>query len=241
MDIKSKIVIIYFLFPHCDFQRTVKPFAVRYSCNRIPFCHHLGPSFRTRLHRNSKYPSIMQILLHQLVQPVHLLWHCDRCTWPLNQTSDSLVQAPKEVMALAISRPTAPLVPACSLKTHTKDQSDTVSTDAYELGTPIMWLTHEYQAAFPRLIYQGTKKVVGTKSLTHTFPITCNLTMSQPLYSINMTAEVSLLWALPGRQHGCMASISPWAGMLLKVDSRGRETFYQRQIFGKQLTLRVTL
>lgn len=60
-----------------------------------------------------------------------------------------------------------------------------------------MQLTHEQQVAFQRLIYQGTKKVVGTRSLMYTFPTACNVTTVQPLNSTNLTAWVSLLWSLP--------------------------------------------
>ena len=77
-----------------------------------------------------------------------------------------------------------------------------------------------------------TVKVGGTRSLVHTSPIVCNLTTSQLLYPINMTASVSLLWALPAGQPGSMAVISPWAGTPLQVSSRSNEIFYQRQIVG---------
>jgi len=80
---------------------------------------------------------------------------------------------------------------------------------AYELGTLIIRLTHEQRVAFPRLIYQGTKKDMATRSLMHNFPISCNLTTSQPLYPITTTAEMSLLFARPARQRGCMVVICP--------------------------------
>lgn len=60
-----------------------------------------------------------------------------------------------------------------------------MSISAHEDGTPTMRLTHEESVGFPRFIYQGAKKVVGTRSLTHTFPMAYNLTMSQPLYPRN--------------------------------------------------------
>jgi len=43
---------------------------------------------------------------------------CNRCTRPLNQTSGSLAQAPKEVKAWAAAGPRTPLVSICSLNTH---------------------------------------------------------------------------------------------------------------------------
>lgn len=63
-----------------------------------------------------------------------------------------------------------------------------MSIKAYELGTPIMQLTQEKWVAFSRLIYQGTKSVMGTRTLMLTIPVAYNLTMSQPCYSINITA-----------------------------------------------------
>ena len=85
------------------------------------------------------------------MQEVHILPFCELikwidcsygvesngCTRPLNQTSGSLVQAPKEVKAEAVNRPRTPLFSICALK-PTKEQSDTGTTDAYELGTLIM-------------------------------------------------------------------------------------------------------
>lgn len=86
-----------------------------------------------------------------------------------------------------------------------------VSTGAYNLGTLVRRLTCQEWAAFPRLVYQGTKKAVGTRNLMHTSPITCNFTKSQPLCSIYMTDEVSFLWAPPAKQPGCIGVIFPWA------------------------------
>lgn len=57
-----------------------------------------------------------------------------------------------------------------------------------DVGTPIMQLTHEQQVAFQSLIYQVTKKIVGTRGFLHTFSIACNVTTIQPLHSTNLTA-----------------------------------------------------
>lgn len=81
--------------------------------------------------------------------------------------------------------------------------------------------------AFPTLIYQGTKEVVGTRSLLDTFPIMCNLTTSQTLHPTS-----SHKYSRLSEQRGCVVAISPGVGMSLKVAPRGTEIFYQQQIFG---------
>lgn len=75
-----------------------------------------------------------------------------------------------------------------------------------------------------RFIYQGTKRIAGTRSLVHTFPFVCHLTMSQPLRPLNTTAKGGFLWALPARQCGCTAVISPRAGTPLKAAPRSDKT-----------------
>ena len=52
---------------------------------------------------------------------------------------------------------------------------------------------------------------------------------------------MTLLWVLPVKQHDCIAVISLWSGMLLKLAPQGREIFHQWQIFGKWLISRITL
>ena len=94
--------------------------------------------------------------------------------------------------------------------------------------------------AIPRLICPGTKKVAGTGSCTPPSSIACNLTRSQPLYSINMTAWVSLFWALPATK----LAARWWSPLDLGRLSRlllEAETPYQLQIFGKWLISCITL
>lgn len=75
MVINSEIVIIYILFPYCDFKCTVKPFAVSNPCTGscLVTVSYLpsGQDFTG----NSEYLSIIQTLLSQLVEPVYPLWH----------------------------------------------------------------------------------------------------------------------------------------------------------------------
>lgn len=62
---------------------------------------------------------------------------CDGCTQPLNQTSGSLVQAPKEARPEPLAGQEL-LWLQSFLGKPTKDQSDNVSIDAYKLGALII-------------------------------------------------------------------------------------------------------
>lgn len=114
-----------------------------------------------------------------------LLWQTKAVA--LYKPGKILVQAPKELITELRTFP----VPISE-----NSQRSRVTQWALmdiELGTLIIQLTHQQHVTFPRLIYEGIKKVVGTRSLTHTFSVACNLSTSQPLYSkTNSLSEPSL-------------------------------------------------
>lgn len=138
-----------------------------------------------------------------------VLGFCDRYTWPVNQTSSSLVQASMEVKAWAIAR-------LRTLSRNPQRNKATQWASTHEFGTSLMRLTHEERVVFPRLIYQETKKVVGTRGLMHTFPLYAIWlgskhiipSIQQPKWTF---FELSLL-----------GSIAPWRQYPLEVEHLSR-------------------
>lgn len=96
-----------------------------------------------------------------------------------------------------------------SSRKSTEEQSDTVSIDAQELG--LHWSKHEQQEAFPGLIYQGTARLVGTRSFIfihfHLVPFDSELTAlihrwdSLRETSVNCHGNYLLPWSRDTPQH----------------------------------------
>lgn len=80
--------------------------------------------------------------------------HCDGCTWHLKQINHTLVQFPKRIKAWTVA-------PGCSSSRKPPKQ--------------------QWPTVFPRVTCQGPKKIVGARSLMHTFSTICILTTSQSL------------------------------------------------------------
>lgn len=130
---------------------------------------------------------------------------CDRCSWPLNQTSSSLVQALKETKAWAAARPRTPL--------ENPPRSRVTQWAFVHVSLEHQSCDQHIDSGFSKSPSPRNKVSYKESHLSHRMRFDYGpSTLSHERGSVS-----SLLWAPPARQPGCMAAISSGAGMPLKA------------------------